>query len=74
MSVPTSLDFAIAYPAPMPATVAREFEMLSNEDRIGAVAMAKQIAAGARGFNKRVPLGAAAFLSLKPWREKRDAQ
>lgn len=64
---PTALDFALAYPAPMPATVAREFEMLSNEDRIGAVTMAKRVKATVKNFNK-TPHSALAFLSLKPWR------
>lgn len=69
MSVPTSLDFALAYPAPMPATIAREFEMLSTEDRIGAVTMAKRVKATVKNFNK-TPHSALAFLALKPWRMK----
>jgi hypothetical protein len=66
MTTPTALDFALAYPAPM-ATIAREFEMLSTEDRIAAVTMAKRVKATVKNFNK-TPHSALAFLALKPWR------
>jgi hypothetical protein len=73
MSTPTALDFALAYPAPIPATVAREFEMLSDEDRIGAVTMAKRVKATVKNFNK-TPHSALAFLALKPWRRLSDGR
>jgi hypothetical protein len=68
MSIPTVFDFALVYPAPMSANVAREFDLLSDENRVEAVIMARRIAATARNFDKP-PLGVLAFLAMKPWRK-----